>query len=195
MNPALAASALLLTMSIQEPSEQTIFDFQANPAVARWQIVNDDVMGGVSSGSFHLADGTAIFQGRVSFENNGGFASVRTLPPPLDLTGCDTFVIRVRGDGKSYRFTARMQPSLDSATYQFRFPTRAGQWEEHRLPFQQFVPSYRGRTLQGQPPLDPAKIQSLGFQISDRQEGSFRLEIAWIRAMGSTDKPAGVPPR
>jgi NADH dehydrogenase [ubiquinone] 1 alpha subcomplex assembly factor 1 len=195
MNPALTASALLLTMSIQETSEQTIFDFQSKPPMARWQIVNDDVMGGVSTSSFHLTEGAAIFRGRVSFENNGGFASVRTLPPPLDLTGCDTFVIRVRGDGKRYKFTARMQPNLDSAIYQFAFTTRAGQWEEHRLPFQQFVPSYRGRTLQGQPPLDPAKIQSLGFLISDRQEGSFRLEIAWIRAMGSTDNPAGIPQR
>jgi NADH dehydrogenase [ubiquinone] 1 alpha subcomplex assembly factor 1 len=189
MNPALPASALLLALSLQPPPVHTIFDFQANPAVATWAIVNDDVMGGVSTSSFEIIDGIANFRGIVSFENNGGFASVRTPLPPMDLTGCDAIVLRVRGDGKRYRFTARMQSNLDSVIYQSPFTTRAGQWEQHRLPLKQFVPSYRGRVLQGQPPLDPAKVQSIGLLISDQQEGSFRLDIAWIRAE-STGEPA-----
>jgi NADH dehydrogenase [ubiquinone] 1 alpha subcomplex assembly factor 1 len=189
MSPALPAAALLLTMSIQNPAERTIVDFQSNPATDQWQIVNDDVMGGVSASSLECVDGFAVFRGAVSLENNGGFASVRTLLPPMDLAGCDAILIRVRGDGKRYKFTARMQPNPDSAIYQASFTTKSGQWEQHRLPLKEFLPSYRGRVLHGQPPLDPAQMHSIGLLISDQQEGSFRLEIAWIRLASPSDPP------
>ena len=119
MNPALPTSALLLALSLHTPPVHTIFDFQTNPAAATWTIVNDDVMGGVSTSSFEIIDGIASFRGTVSFENNGGFASARSPLPPIDLTGADALVLRVRGDGKRYKLTARMQPSLDSSA-----PTR-----------------------------------------------------------------------
>jgi NADH dehydrogenase [ubiquinone] 1 alpha subcomplex assembly factor 1 len=190
MNPALPTTALLLlALNIQDASERTFVDLQSNPTIANWQIVNDDVMGGVSASSMEWADGIAIFQGTVSLDNNGGFASVRTLLPPMDLAACDAIDIRVRGDGKRYKFTARMEPNLDSAIYQSPFTTQAGQWEQHRLPLKDFLPSYRGRMLHGQPPLDPAKMHSIGFLISDQQEGPFRLEIAWIRFATLSDRP------
>jgi NADH dehydrogenase [ubiquinone] 1 alpha subcomplex assembly factor 1 len=36
--------------------------------------------------------------------------------------------------------------------------------------------------LSGEPPLDPTKVTSVGFLISDKQEGPFQLEVAWIKA-------------
>ena len=36
--------------------------------------------------------------------------------------------------------------------------------------------------LTNAPPLDPAGIVSVGFLISDKQEGPFKLEVAWIKA-------------
>ena len=88
----------------------------------------------------------------------------------------------MRGDGHRYKFTARTDPSFDSAIYQIVFPTKKGEWEEHRLPMKDFVPTFRGRVLSGEPPLDPAKVTSVGFLISDNQAGPFQLELAWIRA-------------
>jgi hypothetical protein len=61
-----------------------------------------------------------------------------------------------------------------------------GEWEEHRLPLKQFVPTFRGRVLSGKPPLDPAKVTSVGVLISDKQDGPFRLEIAWVHASLAT---------
>jgi hypothetical protein len=60
---------------------------------------------------------------------------------------------------------------------------KPGEWEERRLPFRQFVPAFRGRVLSGEPPLDRAKVASVGFRISDKQAGAFELEVAWIRAV------------
>ena len=43
-----------------------------------WQIVNDSVMGGLSTSQAYEKDNSLIFTGNVSLENNGGFASIRT---------------------------------------------------------------------------------------------------------------------
>lgn len=45
------------------------------------------------------------------------------------------------------------------------------------------MPTFRGRVLSGEPPLDLAKTTSVEFLISDKQAGAFRLEIAWIKAV------------
>lgn len=167
-------------MNTHAAADRTLFDFQTSANTADWEVVNDGVMGGVSTSGFGLIDGVALFQGEVSLENSGGFASVRSLPARHHLAGCDAFVIRVRGDGRRYKFTARTTRSGDSAIYQTVFTTAKGEWQEHRLPLQQFVPTFRGRVLSGEPPLDAATLTSVGFLIADRQDGPFRLEIAWI---------------
>ncbi len=185
MTPPFAYSTLvaLLVLAMKSlAAEKTLFDFQTTTNTAAWQIVNDDVMGGVSTGEFGVTNGVAVFWGEVSLQNSGGFASVRSLPARHDLAGSDTFVIRVRGDGHRYKFTARTDPSFDSAIYQVVFPTKKGEWEEHCLPMKDFVPTFRGRVLSGEPLLDPAKVTSVGFLISDKQAGAFRLEVAWIKA-------------
>jgi monofunctional biosynthetic peptidoglycan transglycosylase len=184
---ALALTSLPITMKADTATNTTLFDFQAATNSPAWQIVNDDVMGGVSTSRFQiLTNGGAIFSGVVSLENNGGFASVRSQPVRADLTGCDSFLLRVRGDGRRYKVAVRTDAGLDTPLYQLAFTTKRGAWEEHRLPFKDFVPTFRGRILTGVPPLNPARVTSVGFLISDQQAGPFRLEIGWIKA-----SPAG----
>ncbi len=183
--------ALLVTMN-SLAAEKTLFDFHTRTNAAAWQVVNDDVMGGVSTCSFTVTNGVAVFRGEISLANNGGFASVRSLPARHDLAGCDTFVIRLRGDGHRYKFTARIDPSFDSAIYQIVFPTKKGEWEEHRLPMKDFVPTFRGRVLSGEPPLEPTKVTSVGFLISDKQAGPFELEVAWIKALKASTPRASL---
>ena len=174
--------AFLLVMNMHAADYRMVFDFQTATNSAGWQIVNDDVMGGVSRSGFRLTNGVAVFRGDLSLENNGGFASVRSLPARHDLAGCDAFLVRVRGDGRRYKFTARTSPDFDGPIYQVVFATKKGEWQEHRLALKDFVPTFRGRTLTGEPPLDATKVTSVGFLISDKQEGPFQLEVAWIKA-------------
>lgn len=164
-------------------SNTIIFDFAGLRDSTDWQIVNDDVMGGVSSSCFEILDGVgAVFSGVVSLKNNGGFASVRSLPARHDLTGCGGFVIRTRGDGRRYKFTVRTEMESGKPFYQAAFTTKRGEWEEHPFALKDFTPTFRGNVLTGVPPLNPAKVMSLGFLIADKQAGAFRLEIAWIKA-------------
>ena len=177
----LAWVCFAVTVNTDAAPEKTLFDFSTATNAPGWQIVDDDVMGGLSRSSFSVTNGVAMYCGEVSLGNNGGFASVRSLPTRHDLAGGNTFVVRVRGDGRRYKFTARMDSSFDSAIYQCGFTTKKGEWEEHHLPFKQFVATFRGRVLSSEPPLDAARISSVGFLISDKQDGPFELEVAWIK--------------
>jgi NADH dehydrogenase [ubiquinone] 1 alpha subcomplex assembly factor 1 len=82
----------------------------------------------------------------------------------------------------AYKFSVRTGSGFDSPLYQCRFPTKPGAWEEHRLAINDFVATFRGQVLTGEPPLNPAQVTSVGFLISDKQAGPFRLGIAWIKA-------------
>lgn len=181
--PALMVTSLALTLNADSAATRTLFDFRTATRSHAWDVVNDDVMGGVSTSRFQvLPHGGAVFSGTVRLENNGGFASVRSAPVRDDLTGLAAFVLRVRGDGHDYKFCVRTGAGVDTPLYQCRFTTRQGEWEEHRLAFRDFVPTFRGRVLTDEPPLSPGKVNTLGFLISDQQAGPFRLEIAWIQA-------------
>ena len=181
---ALVCACLAITMNADAASEKMIFDFQAATNSTKWQVVNDDVMGGVSTSQFQLlTNGGAIFSGVVSLENNGGFASVRSTPVRENLNGTDAFVLRVRGDGRRYKFTVRTEAGFNALNYQAEFTTKRGEWEEHRLTFKDFMPTFRGRVLTDVPPLIPSKITSVGLLISDKKAGPFRLEMSWIRGV------------
>jgi len=154
----------------------TLLDFDDAAEAAAWYAVDDVVMGGVSRSGFDLsAPGIARFSGQVSLENGGGFASVRTPPRGWDTVGATAFVLRVRGGGRTYKFTLRTGDGFDGIQYQARFAPPAGEWTEVRLPVASFAPTFRGRTLSGVLPLDPASVRALGLMVSDKQAGSFEL--------------------
>jgi monofunctional biosynthetic peptidoglycan transglycosylase len=156
----------------------TLLDFDDPAEAAAWYAVDDVVMGGVSHSGFDLPEpGIARFSGRVSLENGGGFASVRTPPRDWDTAGATAFVLRVRGDGRSYKLTVRNGDGFDGVQYQARFAPPAGEWTEVRLPVASLVPTFRGRALTGVPPLDPGEVRALGFMVSDRQAGPFELLV------------------
>ena len=89
---------------------------------AYFEIINDDVMGGVSQSEIIFNDtGTATFQGRISLENNGGFASIRSNSHSYRLGGYVGLHVRIKGDGKDYQLRVRTDNRLDGISYRYRF--------------------------------------------------------------------------
>jgi monofunctional biosynthetic peptidoglycan transglycosylase len=167
-------------------AEALLVDFRKGRGDSRsstWQSINDEVMGGRSTSRFELRSVMGVFQGEVSLENHGGFASVRTEPARFDVNGYNAFLLRARGDGKRYKFLAHTTALSRARTYQRPFSTRLGVWEEYRLPFVEMIPTLRGRALDDELPFDAQTPVSLGFLIADQQAGAFRLEVAWIKAV------------
>jgi len=178
--------ALMLTIAagtaITDETEVGLIDLTDPGESLRWIAVHDAVMGGHSRGNIEVRDHRAVFGGRLSLENGGGFASVRTLPRDFGLAAASGLVLRVRGDGRSYRLRLCTDASFDGVAWQFSFPTTAGEWATVAAPFQRFVPVWRGRPVTGHGALDPGRIQQLGFLVAGGQAGDFRLEIGRVAA-------------
>ena len=159
-------------------------------AASRWQVVNDGVMGGLSRSHISFDEGTATFEGTVSLENNGGFASVRTRLGPTDLGDWDGIALRLGGDGQTYELRLRTDDAWDGVAYRARFVAPDGEPRTVRVPFSTFRPTRRGRVPEGAAPLDPSRIEQIGFLIGDGQEGQFRIRVEWIRAYRDAEPDA-----
>lgn len=159
----------------------TLVDFSDPQELACWSAINDAVMGGRSRGqmSFDPA-GHAVFTGAVSFENEGGFASVRRQPGDLGVAGALAYVLEACGDGRRYKLNLRTDDRFDGINYQCGFDPPAGSWAACRLACSQFLTTWRGRVLLDQPALDPARVRQIGLVIAERQEGAFSLAIRAI---------------
>ncbi len=158
-----------------------LLDFEDTDKSGRWMVVNDDVMGGVSRSNVKLhSDGHLLFDGEVSTNYGGGFASVRTDYKNWEIEKYEGFILRVKGDGKTYQFRCRLGNNINQIAYRHYFQADNEDWQEIILPFKEFLPTYRGRVLSNIPKLDPKEIKQFGFMISDKQVGKFHLKIDWI---------------
>ncbi|MFT6628407.1 MAG: NADH dehydrogenase [ubiquinone] 1 alpha subcomplex assembly factor 1 [Flavobacteriales bacterium] len=161
------------------PSHETLLEF--GELADSFRPVDDRVMGGVSQSRMERApDGHAVFRGRLSRENNGGFASIRASGLALDVSAMSTLVLRVRGDGRRYKLRLHDNNDFDRGAFQTEFETVADEWVELTLPLDGFRPVWRGRVVTGAAPLNRGRIVSLGLMISDGQEGEFELELDWL---------------
>ena len=148
-------------------------------ANARWYVVNDSVMGGISNSQVLQNDGNLVFTGNVSLANNGGFASIRTL---LDVKNQNItkIVLRVKGDGQTYQLRLRTNEYMDGAAYTHSFSTTKSEWLNIEFLPEDFQLTYRGRLLEQQPTISFKEIKQLGFMIAGKQAGKFRLEVERI---------------
>lgn len=162
---------------------KVLFDFRQPEQTEQWYPIDDRVMGGISQSTFESsANNTAIFTGKVSLENNGGFASVRTDTDTFDLSHYSGIILRVNSDGKVYNLNLKTDANFSSLYFQAEFSPPADEWSTVKLPFSSFRAKIRGRYVDDQYELNPANISSFGFMISDKQKGSFQLQVDSIAA-------------
>ncbi len=158
------------------------FDHASEPA---WTVVNDGVMGGRSQGFVRVSDGMLHFTGTL-VTTGGGFTLTRARCD-ADLTGHIGVELRARGSGRSF------QVELDDGTRQYGrsvsrrapFPTSA-EWTIVRVPFTALRNTIFGQTVDA-PPLNVARIQSVGLYMADGRDGPFVLEVDSIRAYAAAE--------
>ena len=162
---------------------EILIGFDEPDAARRWVTVNDNVMGGRSTGGSEIADGQLIFSGSTN-TNGGGFSSIRTRPADLDLGNADGLLYRVRGDGRTYIAGLRTGARFGSfdVSYWAEFETSGdGAWQTVRIPFDGYRPTMFGEDITGRAPgLQSQDIQGLELYIYDKEDGPFRLEVEWI---------------
>ena len=146
-----------------------------------WKVVNDTVMGGRSSSRWTSNSSALIFEGNLSLENNGGFASIRCELKNNDLSNEDGIYLKVKGDGRKYQF--RIQSKMSRwANYSNEFKTKKDLVQTFYLPFKDFKPSWRGRRLNNLPTLKGEDVVGIGFLLGDKIQGKFKLEIIEVGA-------------
>ncbi|MBD2777438.1 CIA30 family protein [Iningainema tapete] len=188
---------------LPKQGEKVLFDFK-NPTTElkdTWGAVDDVVMGGVSESSIQLVDDTALFAGNVSTANSGGFASVRTknFTPPFDLSGYAGVQLRLRGDGKRYKFLLRTEAQWDGVAYSYSFDTVANTWIDVRIPFTDLTAVFRAKTVKDYQQIDASKVCSFQLMLSKFEydgglnpnfsPGGFTLQVELIKAYGGISLP------
>lgn len=160
-----------------------LFRFDEPVTVDAWGAIDDRVMGGVSRSRLRFDPaGHAVFEGVVSLERGGGFASVRSSPRVLSAPGAQAYLAEVRGDGRAYKLNLHTDGGLDGVQYQALLAAPTDVWTTLRVPVEVFRPTFRGRLVSGAPPLDPARVRQVGLMIADGRAGAFALAVRGIAA-------------
>ena len=142
-----------------------------------WFVVNDNVMGGKSSGAFRLDDGVLVFSGSTNTDG-GGFSSIRTQRRLPSLADATAIIVHAQGDGR--RYILRVE-NADGIAYWGDFEPSADAISPSRVTLASLQPRFRGRWLSG-PPLEASAIVALGFMCYDGKDGPFCLRVARIEA-------------
>ncbi|WP_405291928.1 CIA30 family protein [Algibacter sp. Ld11] len=163
---------LLITTKMQT---STIFKFEKASNITKWSVVDDVVMGGKSSGAFYLnEEGTGVYSGHVSLENNGGFSSLRYRFNTKSTEGFSKVILKIKGDGKKYQFRVKHKLS-DKHSYIALFNT-SKTWEVIEISLADMHPAFRGRKLDI-PNYNANSIEEIAFLIGNKKAEGFKLEI------------------
>lgn len=189
---------LIALMSHSATAAIQPLELDFNDGVDSWRVVLDGVMGGRSSGRIVDSEpGLLVFNGNLSLENNGGFSQIRTNINEGSLTNQEGLEIRFLGDGRTYQFDIRVSNvRLMAGGFQTNFDTKKGEWQTVQLPFKDFQLYSFNRKVPNPPVLDPAKIESIGITLADKNSGAFKIKIDSIRSYDSkTTEEASSSPR
>lgn len=152
-----------------------LYDFTKQDKLDDWVVVNDGVMGGLSKGTLVInEEGNAIFKGRVTLENNGGFCSIRYRFPSLIVDSYPYINLRLKGDGKRYQFRVKTS-SGQYYSYIHYFET-SGEWESVTIPLREMRPAFRGRNL-NLPAYPGDSMEEVAILIGNKKAENFSLEI------------------
>ena len=177
----IVCSALAWRSVAASEQQKLLFRFDLTEKAKQWQNIDDVVMGGVSRSQFTVTPNkTALFSGKVSLENYGGFASVFSRLADNNLSSNQGIEIRVKSDGKRYKIYLKNDPALDSKSYEAHLNAEKDSWKTVRIPFNALVPMFRGQMVADAPKFNPRDVKSIGIVISEKQEGPFQLEIEYI---------------
>jgi hypothetical protein len=139
--------------------------------------VNDGVMGGVSQSSLRQDVDGMLFEGLVSLENNGGFASMRS--SVRFPQGTQLIELIAKGDGKRYKLVLRTElaPRVTYVADFIALPT----WQTYRFNLSQFKSTFRGRDVNA-PTLSFSDVIDFGILISNNQAGSFAIQLKTLKS-------------
>lgn len=152
-------------------------DFANSNTLRNCWIVNNSVMGGVSQSRLRQDGHGLFFEGVVSLENNGGFASMRS--SVKFPQGTQLLELLVKGDGKRYKLVLRTElaPRVSYVADFIAEPT----WQTYRFILSQFKSTVQGQAVNA-PSLSFSDVIEFGILISNNQVGSFGIQLKTLQS-------------
>jgi monofunctional biosynthetic peptidoglycan transglycosylase len=180
--PAIILSAVLMITSIKQNQDGYLLNSSIMKTKDKWRIVNDGVMGGLSSSNVVVTDESKIiFTGIVSLANNGGFASLRSPIKDYNFEKFSGIEIKIKGDGKKYSISMKETTYFNGYFFTTSFETKKDEWIVIQIPFDQFKLHYFGRETNSNKKIPPSSIKEISLLIGDKQGGIFSAEIDYIK--------------
>jgi monofunctional biosynthetic peptidoglycan transglycosylase len=72
-------------------------------------------------------------------------------------------------------------------SYRAPLPSTKDEWREVQIPLAGFIPTAFGRRVQGMGPVEPDEINGLGFMLSDKKAGPFKMQVEWVKVVRAGD--------
>jgi monofunctional biosynthetic peptidoglycan transglycosylase len=172
---------LIKTITIQN-DDNLLLNSALMKSENQWRIVNDGVMGGLSSSKAIINnDNKIVFSGYVSLENNGGFASLRSPVKDYNFEKFSGIEIKIKGDGKLYSMSMKETTYFNGYFYTSTFETKKDEWIVVQIPFNEFKLYYYGKETNSSKKIPLNNIKEISLLIGDKQEGNFITEVDYIK--------------
>jgi monofunctional biosynthetic peptidoglycan transglycosylase len=181
MNKLIALIIIIMPNTIND-GPGLISNFEKDSNDIRWYTVNDGVMGGLSRGIFQYTEnGTGVFRGDLSLENNGGFSWLKAVNSDMDIKDSEGIKIRLKGDGRKYALTLKNPDRRRVMYFASFFETREEEWQEIELPLKSFKGYFYGQNVNAVSSMNRENMKEIGIILLDKKQGPFQLEIDWVK--------------
>ena len=175
--------ALAMSLSAIEPGTcRTLVDFSDPDEFARWDVINDGVMGGLSKGHIEQVDDALSFTGTIN-TNGGGFTSLRRTLPESAMAGTRWLRIVYSGDARTYEVTLRSDARERGRRIAYRAPLTpeesAGEWSVAVIDLAHLETSLFGQQVDA-PAFATQEAHSVGLIIADGIDGDFAMRLQRI---------------
>ena len=163
---------------------RTLVDFGDPDEFARWEIVNDGVMGGLSKGHIEQGDDALAFTGTLN-TNGGGFTSLRRELSEGAMAGARTLRFVYSSDGRTYEATLRSNARERGRRIAYRAPLTTeeseGDWSVAVIDLADLETSLFGKDVDA-PAFAAEEAHSIGLIIADGIDGDFAMTLQRIEA-------------
>ena len=174
-----------MSLTAIEPGTcRTLVDFTDPDEFARWEVINDGVMGGLSKGHIEQAGDALSFTGTVN-TNGGGFTSLRRKVPENTMAGARRLRITYAADARTYEVTLRSNARERGRRIAYRAALTpgesAGEWSVAVIDLAKLETSLFGQQVDA-PAFAAHEAHSVGLIIADGIDGDFAMRLSRIEA-------------
>ena len=174
--------SLIIVLLLSPTSYELNINFGKAQSGSTWMVVNDGVMGGLSNSQAMLLENAILFEGEISLENNGGFASIRSGLTDIDLSKASNVTIKYRSTGQKVGLRLVKNDRFWLPYLKTYLPTTDWEWKTETLSMDEFS-EYRleNKSERELASSDFKDIIRVGLIVSNKTEGPFKLEVDYIK--------------